>query len=128
MKHRRTLIIVACIVLVLGIISTIVFHIADTKLQATPDGTKGYTGVKLEAAQTALEHDQDAYGPAFGINVTKQQVEKVFPTPKGKDSRGRNLQCTQDAGTIWYYSVTVKRVSLFGITYGTKTYILCNAA
>ena len=89
----------------------------------TPDGTADYSGVKLEAARNVIDFTRDDLN-----NLFTAQVVNVFPTPQGTGGQGKPLRCTDDPNEIQYYSVTIRMVTLFGITYEESTYNVCNTA
>lgn len=124
MKLSRKLIIFTTIIVVL-VITGLVGVVIQSK---TTYGTENYSGVKMAAAQNALQFDQSNYGPALFAGQTKAHVASVAPSRQGIDSQGKPLRCTDDPNDIHYYSVTVRRVWLFGLTYGLRVYKVCNTA
>ena len=122
---RKRIIIGIALLLVLAI--SLVLYAATTKLDATTDGTENYTGVKLEAARHALDFDQSVYSPDVFMPFTKAHVDKVEPT-KNEDRKGSDLQCNAGPDDTEYYSVTVRRIWLFGTTIDQRTYKMCNIA
>jgi hypothetical protein len=112
----------------IGISVVLVVLAAITIPATTTDGTRNYTGIKLEAARNALQFDQSEYSPALFSSRTKAHVDNVVPTPQGKDSQGKALRCTDDLSSVQYYSVIIRRVGLFGTTYGRRVYNLCKIA
>jgi hypothetical protein len=94
----------------------------------TSDGTENYSGVKLKAAQNVLDFDRGSYSPALFSSLTKAHIDSVAPSVQGKDSQGNPLRCTDDPNLIQYYSVTVRRIWIFGTTYAKTEYRVCNTA
>ena len=47
------------------------------------------------------------------------------PHLKAKGGDGKPLRCTDDPNNANYYTVKVRRVWLFGYTYGIREYNLC---
>jgi hypothetical protein len=89
------------------------------------DGTENYTGVKLEAAQKALEFDRGIETMSLQ-RFGKARVEAVEPTAQGKDMQGGALRCTDDPTDARYYSVTVNHALFFGISYDKTELRGCN--
>lgn len=124
MKHRCILIIIASITIVATGV-TIVLTRGFSDLANTPDGTQGLTGVKVEAAKWALEFDKSEYSPAVFSDVAMPHVEAISKTvPKQGDYATR--RCSDNPNDLGYYSVTIRRVFLFGTTYAKTTYNMCN--
>jgi len=92
------------------------------------NGAENYTGVKHEAALNVLAADRSAYSPGFAGITTRPHVDKIEPSPQGRDRFGNLLRCTDNPEDIQYYSVTLRRIGLFGTTYLKSTYDVCNTA
>ena len=114
MKKHVSLANVAKLLLgVLGVIIMII-GIGITIMLLAPDGTANYSGVKLEAARSALA----ASNSADGLDKLGS-VSQVLSIQKDEDD------CTNDREDKRYYSVTVRRVWLFGTTLIRATYSIC---
>jgi hypothetical protein len=100
-----------------------IFTVGLATQNHTPDGTADYSGVKLEAARNVIDFTRDDLNTLF-----TPQVVDVFPTPQGTDGQGKPLRCTDNPNKIQYYSVTIRMVTLFGMTYSDGTYNVCNTA
>ncbi|MBW4061035.1 hypothetical protein HJC99_00475 [Candidatus Saccharibacteria bacterium] len=115
---KITAIITATVILIVGI--------GLIAIRATPTNENAFTGVKFDAAQQALTYDKSAYSPDIVSSYTKQQVVSVVPSV-GNNAKGVGV-CSTNPGEVAYYTVTVKRIFLFGTTYATKSYNMCNLA
>jgi hypothetical protein len=109
-RRKSTIIIATLAVLAL------ICALAVGPMVLSTDGTEQYTGVKLEAAKNVLAFDRGSYSPALFSSMTRQHVENVTESAQGKDNQGNPLRCTDDPNTMQYYSVTVRRIWLFGTT------------
>ena len=121
-KSRRPLIIIIASLIVLAVIIWIGIAIPA----AVTTGEENYTGAKLEAVKAALDNDLNSYSPALFHHDAKQHVESVVPLTefKGKPT-STNLKCPTDTNNKDSYVVTIRRVWLFGSTYGIRDYNLC---
>ncbi len=119
MKHSRKL-----IIWIISIVVVIAFIVSAFAIPAAmSDGTGNYTGAQLEAAQFVLDHDRSQTD--VPVKIIKAQVESVVASPQGTGSTGKPLRCTDDPQDKDYYTVTIKHVWLFGITYDTREYNIC---
>ncbi len=92
------------------------------------DGTEKYSGLKLEAARTALAFDRGNDSDHPFRHYAKAHVDSVEPSPQGTDLQGGPLRCTDDPDDIRYYAATVRRVWFYGFTYSKTEYRMCNIA
>lgn len=122
-KTVRTIIILIGSLIVLTVLTIVAFAIPAS----VTTGEEKYTGAQLAAVQYALDIDQGAYSPAAFHGATKQHIESVVPITDFKDTDSDLVsKCTTDPDNKDYYVVTIRRVWLFGSTYGIRDYNNCD--
>lgn len=124
MKKSKKIMIWTGSIIAVIVVALVVAYIAMVN---TPDGSKDYTGAKLKAAQIALDYDVSAHSPNVMAPFTKPHIEKIVPATKEQWLNGMNCdtRTPEDPG---YYSVTIRRVWLFGMTIIERPYTICNLA
>jgi hypothetical protein len=89
-------------------------------LQFIGDGTKNYSGAKLEAAKIMLDHyDPLDDGPGAIPGFSNVSVSDVKYTPR------ESFPACKDANSEYSYTVTLKMVWWFGITTPLKSDSIC---
>lgn len=121
MKYSRKFIILTGSLAVAAILTGSAFGIPAV----TSDGTENYTGVKLDAAHKALDWDASTYSPNIIVPFTKAHVNSIKQTAS-EETNGSDLRCNIGPDDPAFYSVTIKRVGLFGITMAETTYRICD--
>src|SRR6266511_2772095 len=116
----KTLLLISALMLGVILLVAIVGAVGMAVIANMTDGTEKYSGVKLEAARNVLAFDRGMGHPFRSF--TKVHVDIVEPSPQGLDQQGKPLRCTDDPNEIQYYSVTIRHVWIYGLTYRKTEY------
>ncbi len=115
---RKTVIIIISIIILFIVIGFLVPTL-------TPSGAENYTGVKLKAANVALEEDQSVAQKVYN-RFTTQHIVSIKLTPPGTVNGA--ITCPTDPNLYYSYVVTIQRISFLGIPIHEASVSNCRAA